>query len=146
MESLFAQFKKHIDAVDLGQVAVEAIEKYKEIMREKVPNAQSPVKGGIWVKSLKSPYKEEKIGKGFEGFADLNFGQKRYDTAFRQVNKGANSAEFDYDALSGIIAMRNQIGKYDYGGTYPRNLIPQSKEQLPDKVLEAVKQSFLAKI
>jgi hypothetical protein len=146
MESLFEQFKKHIDAVDLGQVAVEAIEKYKDIMREKVPNAESPVKGGEWVSSLSRNYEEIKSREGFEGMADLDYGNKRYDTMFRQVNKGANSAEFNYDTTYRNIAMKHQTGRYDRGRIAVRELIPQTKEQLPDKVLEAVKQSFLAKI
>lgn len=145
MPSLFEQFKAQIDKVDLGQVAVEGIESYKEIMREKVPQGVSPVKGGIWRDDLNEKYSFRKA-KRFTDFADLSLGEKRYVKLFNKVNQSANSAEFDYDSSYGDIAIQHQTGNYDRGEVKPRNLIPQSKEQLPDKVLEAVKQSFLAKI
>ncbi len=146
MKSLFEQFKNQINAVDLGQCASDGIDAYKEEMKDKVPRGVSPVKGGTWVQALNRNYETAKSLEGFEGLADLDYGKKRYERAFNRVNKSANSAEFQYDSTYRSIAEKHQTGRYDYGDIKPRELIPQSKEELPDMVLEAIKDSFIRQL
>jgi hypothetical protein len=146
MQTLFEQFKAHIDTVDLGEVATDGIDAYKDVMREKVPQGLSPVKNGVWVEDLNISYSIKKA-KRFTDFADLNIGEKRYVKLFNRVQKTANSATFDYDNSYSAIASRHQEGVYEYGESVkPRELIPQTKDELPEKVLEAVKKSFLERL
>lgn len=132
-----------LKAIDLGAVAVDAIEAYKDVMRKTVPQGRSPVRNGDWVASLNEGYETYKSLRGFEGFADLDMGNKRYVKLFNQVSKSANSASFDYSETYRKIAEQHQTGMYDRGSVKPRELIPQNKEQLPPEVFQAVKDSII---
>jgi hypothetical protein len=140
--NLFEAIVAKLKEADLGQCATDGIIAFKEVMKEKVPQGLSPVKGGEWVDWLNAKYSFRKA-KNFTDFADLNLGEKRYLSKFNQVSRTANSAEFQYDSSYKQIAEQHHTGNYDYGMVKPRNLIPQSKEQLPQEVLSAVKESFI---
>ena len=140
-EQLIAKLR----SVDLGEVATDGIEEYKAIMREMVPRGFSPVKGGDWVDFYNEKY-AKRAGKFSDGPVNLDIGEKRYEKLFKRVSKSADSATFDYDSTYRDIAMQHQTGMYDRGAVKPRELIPQSKEELPERVLEAVKNSFLKRL